>query len=62
MRKFIFKHLINLNKTLVNLKKTGVTIFIKKERFCMLNIIIIGFVYDISDRYSKEKKITKIIN
>ena len=61
IRIFVFRHIQNLNKILIDIKRSKITIFDEKSQFCMFDIKIMNFVCDEIDRHSDSVKIIKII-
>ena len=61
VRRYVLKHIKNLNVVLLNFKLAECIIFKKKSQFCMSKIKIVKFVYDFSDRRFKSSKIIKIL-
>ena len=61
IRRFVFKHIINLDQILLNFKLIKCIILRKKSQFCIFKIKIINFIYNFSDRRLKSLKIIKII-
>ena len=60
-RIFVFRHIQNLNKVLIDIERSKVTIFDEKSQFCMFDIKIMSFVCDEIDRHFDNIKIIKII-
>ena len=61
IRIFVFRHIQNLNKILIDIKRSKATISDEKSQFCMFDIKIVNFVCDEIDRHSDSVKIIKII-
>ena len=61
IRIFMFRHIQNLNKILIDIKRSKIIIFDEKFQFCMFDIKIIDFVYDKINRDFDNFKINKII-
>jgi hypothetical protein len=61
VRRFMFKHLQNLDKTLERIERAGATISTKSQ-FCLDGINIVGFVYNSKGREPSAEKIVKILN
>jgi hypothetical protein len=61
VRRFIFKHLQNLNKALKRIKRAKASIR-PKLQFCYNNISIISFVYSSKRRSLAITKVNKILN
>ena len=57
----VFRHVQNLNKMLIDIKRSKITISDEKSQLCMYNIKIIDFVCDKTDRHFDNFKIIKII-
>ena len=55
------KHVQWLNAVFMNLEKTDYTISNKKSQFCIFELKIVDFVYDLNDRFSEIAKIIKIL-
>ena len=54
-------HIQNLNKILIDIKRSKISIFDEKSQFCMFDIKIINFVCDRTDWHFDSFKIIKII-
>ena len=61
IRIFVFQHIQNLNKILIDIKRSKTTIFDEKSQFCIFDIKIMSFVCDEIDRHFNSVKIIKII-
>ena len=61
IRIFVLRHIQNLNKMLIDIKRSKIVIFDKTSQFCMFDIKIIDFVCDEINRHSDNFKIIKII-
>ena len=61
IRIFVFRYIQNLNKVLIDIERSKITIFDEKSQFCMFDIKIMSFVCDEIDRHSDNVKIIKII-
>ena len=61
IRIFVLRHIQNLNKVLIDIKRSKTTIFDEKSQFCIFDIKIISFVCDKIDRHFDNVKIIKII-
>ena len=59
---YIFKHLINLEKTLWFLELAGTIIATEKSQFVMAGLKIVGWVCDYDGQHSDEVKIAKILD
>ena len=57
----VFKHILNLNKTLKRYKRAGACIR-PKLQFLYNSIIIIGYVYSIEGQSPTTLKVKKIVN
>ena len=58
---FVFRHIQNLNKILIDIKRSKVIIFDEKSQFCIFDIKIMNFVCDEIDRHFNIVKIIEII-
>ena len=56
IRRFVFEHLINLNKIIERIKRAN-TIIRPKSQFYYNNIIIIGFIYNFKGKSLKVIKV-----
>ena len=61
VRRYVLKHIKNLNIVLLNFKLVKCTIFKEKSQFCMSRIKIIKFICDFSNRRFKSSKVIKIL-
>ena len=61
IRIFVFRHIQNLNKILIDIKRSKAIIFDEKSQFCMFDIKIVSFVCDEIDRHFDNVKVIKII-
>jgi hypothetical protein len=61
IRRFIFKHLQNLNKALKRIKRARACIR-PKSQFCYNSIRIMGFVYSFRGRSLAAAKVNKILD
>ena len=61
IRIFVLRHIQNLNKILIDIKRSKAIISDEKSQFCMFDIKIMSFVCDEIDRHSDSVKIIKII-
>jgi len=61
IRKYILKHIIWMDRMLTNLERAGYTISKAKLQFCMPELRVIGFIYDILRRHSDISKMIKIV-
>ena len=59
-RAFVLRHIQNLNKVLIDIKRSKIIIFDEKSQFCMFDIKIINSMYDKIDRHFDNVKIIKI--
>ena len=57
----MFRHIQNLNKMLIDIKRSKITTFDENFRFCMFDIEIVDFVCDKPDRHFDNFKIIRII-
>jgi hypothetical protein len=62
MRKFIIKHIQNLNTVLTDLERAKTIISIKKLKFYIIRLKIVGYAYNINNKYLNFFKILKILN
>ena len=62
IRKYILKHVQNLNNTLIDVKKSKKIIHENKSQFCMNEIKILTYFCDFNGRNSKQNKIQKIVD
>jgi hypothetical protein len=62
VRKFIIKYIQNLDTVLADLKRAKAIISVKKLKFCMTELKIVRYAYNINGRYSDFFKILKILN
>lgn len=58
----MFKYIQNLDKVLVDLKRTRVTIARTNSQFCYTSIKIVGFICDANECYSDISKILKMFD
>jgi len=61
IRRFVFKHLQNLNKALKRIKRAKASIK-PKSQFCYNSISIISFVYNFKGRSPTTTKVNKILD
>ena len=61
IRRFVLKHIMNLDQVLLNFELVRCIISEEKSQFCMSKIKIMSFVYDFNDRRSESFKVIKII-
>ena len=61
IRRFVFKHLQNLNKALKQIKRAKAFIKLKLQ-FCYNNISIISFIYNFKGRSLTTTKVNKILD
>ena len=61
IRIIVFRHIQNLNKMLIDIKRSKIIIFDEKFQFCMFNIKIINLICDETDRHFDNFKVIKII-
>jgi hypothetical protein len=60
VRKYVLEHLINLDKTLVNIELSGCTISAAKSQFCQNTAVVVGYVCGTYGRSLEEAKVIKI--
>ena len=60
-RIFVFRYIQNLNKMLIDIKRSRIIIFDEKFQFCMFDIKIVDFVCDEINRHFDTIKIIEII-
>ena len=61
IRRFILKHIQNLDIILADLERAGAIILREKSMFCMLRLKIIGYICDCDGRYLDFTKVLKIL-
>ena len=61
IQRFILKHIQNLNRVLCNLKKAELTVAEVKSQWCMFEIDVIDFMYDLKGHHPDNMKILKIV-
>ena len=61
IRIFVFQHIQNLNKMLIDIIRSKITMLDEKFQFCMFDIKIIDFICDETHRHFDSFKIIKII-
>jgi len=61
MRRYVVEHLINLDKTLVNIELSGCTIAGKKSRFCTATTAVVGYLCGTNGRRPTDAKVLKIV-
>jgi len=61
LRRYVVKHIQNLDKVLCNLKRAGCTIRAKSQ-FCMSGLRLVGYVCDAEGRKLDSAKILKVLN
>ena len=61
IRIFVFRHIQNLNKMLIDIKRSKSIIFDEKFQLYMSNIKIVNFVCDEANRHFDNLQIIKII-
>jgi hypothetical protein len=49
--KYVFKHLLNVNKVLADIKQAGATVSRYKSNLCYSSIIVVGYYVDTNRRY-----------
>ncbi len=61
IRKYVLEHIQWLDEILADLERAGCTISGAKSQFCMADIRIIGYLYDIEGRHPDTTKVIKIL-
>ena len=61
LRRYVVEHLINLDKTLVNVELSGCTISGGKSRFCQSTTVVVGYLCGTNGRSPAEAKVLKIL-
>jgi len=61
LRRYVVKHIQNLDKVLYNLKRARCTIRAKSQ-FCMSGLRLVSYVYDAKGRKLDSAKILKVLN
>jgi hypothetical protein len=49
--KYVFKHLLNVNKVLADIKQAGATVSRHKSNLCYGSMIVVGYYVDANGRY-----------
>jgi len=62
IRKYVLKHLQNLNQVLASIELFNAKLNKKKSQFCQSEIIIVKYACDYNKRHSEAAKIVKIVN
>ena len=62
IRKYILKHLQNLNQVLTSIKLFDVKLNKEKFQFCQSEIVIVEYACNYDKRHSEAAKIVKIVN
>ena len=57
---FVFRYIQNLNKMLIDIKRSTIIIFIQKFQFYICNIKIVNFICDKTNRHFDNLNIIKI--
>ena len=61
VRKFVLKHIQNLNRTLADLERAGAIFSAIKSIFYIAGLRIVGYIYNAEGRYSNSIKVLKIL-
>jgi hypothetical protein len=61
IRRYILEYIIWIDGILADLERVRCTILEAKSQFCMSGFRVIGFIYDILERYSNIFKVIKIV-
>jgi hypothetical protein len=62
VRRFVLKHIQNLNVVLADLKRARVIISAKKSMFCIAELKIVKYIYNTNGRHPDAKKVLKILS
>jgi hypothetical protein len=62
VRRFVIKHIQNLDTVLADLERAEATMSAKKSKFCMAGLKIVRYAYDADGRHPNSLKILKILN
>ena len=62
VRRYIFEHLMNLDKVLLAIELAGATVAGEKSQWCMPGVKVVGYVCDKDGRHPEAKKIEKVLN
>ena len=62
IRCYVFEHIKNLDKVLVNLERAGVRITRAKSQFCYANIKIVGYICDVNGHHPDTSKVFQIFD
>ena len=62
IRKYILKHLQNLNQVLASIELSDAKLNEEKSQFCQSEIVIVEYACDYDKRHSEAVKVVKIVN
>lgn len=61
IRRYVYEHLVNVDKTLLNFELAGATISMAKSHWCQEATVIVGFLCGTNGRRPDEAKVVKIL-
>ncbi len=61
IKRYILEYIQSLDKILTNLERTNYMVSCVKSRFCIINLKIVGYIYNIEGRRPDTAKIIKIL-
>ncbi len=61
IRRYVLKHIQSLDKILINLERANYTVSGVKSRFCVIDLKIVGYIYNTKGRRPDTAKIIKIL-
>ena len=62
IRRYILEHIQNIDKTLCEIKRAGITVLGAKTQWCKPGVKIIGFVCDLEGQHPESSKVIKILD
>ncbi|RYP58219.1 hypothetical protein DL770_010482 [Monosporascus sp. CRB-9-2] len=61
IRRFVYEHIVNIDKTLINCELAGISISMKKFQWCQKTTVIVGFLCETNRRRPDTAKVEKIL-
>jgi hypothetical protein len=62
IRRFVYEHIIDSDKVLLEIERAGATIGAEKTQWCMPGVKIVGYVCDSEGRHPDSAKVIKILD
>jgi Reverse transcriptase (RNA-dependent DNA polymerase) len=62
IRRFVYEHIINCDKVLLEIERAGATVGAEKTQWCMPGVKIVGYVCDSEGRHPDSAKVIKILD